>query len=82
MIGRIISLSLSTVLAVANFSVPAYAADDDFFYALEKEEYEQEYSVVSLFSKGAHEYYMTGDMLLAIGVIDGELYNAVQVFIP
>ena len=112
-------------------------SDDDFCYALEKEDYAEEYTVVRLFEEGkqrktieenvtfnikedceiylykevekdgigkieteyiigrefkgdnypgwsenAKEYYMTGNMLMAIGVVDGELYNAVQVYIP
>ena len=112
-------------------------SDDDFYYALEKEDYAEEYTVVQLFEEGkqrktieenvtfnikedceiylqkvvekdgianieseyiigrefkgdnypgwsenAKEYYMTGDMLMAISVVDGELYNAVQVYIP
>lgn len=112
-------------------------SDDDFYYALEKEDYAEEYTVVQLFEEGkqrktieenvtfnikedceiylykevekdgignieteyiigrefkgdnypgwsenAKEYYMTGNMLMAIGVVDGELYNAVQVYIP
>ena len=112
-------------------------ADDDFYYALEKEDYESEYRVVSMFtegvlqktveenvtlninencdiylvkmvekdgassmeneyiigkdfkgnnypgwSEGAAEYYMTENMLMAISVKDGELYKAVQVFVP
>jgi hypothetical protein len=112
-------------------------SDDDFFYALEKEDYAEEYTVVQLFEEGkqrktieenvtfnikedceiylykevekdgigkieteyiigrefkgdnypgwsenAKEYYMTGSMLMAISVVDGELYNAVQVYIP
>ena len=112
-------------------------SDDNFCYALEKEDYAEEYTVVQLFTDGnqrkiieenvtfnikedceiylqkvvekdgianieseyiigrefkgdnypgwsenAKEYYMTGDMLMAISVVDGELYNAVQVYIP
>ena len=33
-------------------------------------------------SEEATEYYMTNDMLVALGVIDGELYNFVQIYIP
>ncbi|MCR5405028.1 MAG: hypothetical protein K6E91_14600 [Butyrivibrio sp.] len=111
--------------------------DDNNYYALTKEDYEEEYSVVSLFAEGnlrasveenvtfnikenceitlqkfvlegdssnlkteyiigrefkgdnypnwseeAKEYYMTSDMLVALGVIDGELYNITQIFVP
>jgi hypothetical protein len=112
-------------------------ADDNFYYALEKEDYESEYRVVSMFtegllqkpveenvtlkinenadiylqkmvekdgassmeneyiigkdfkgnnypgwSEGATEYYLTDNMLMAISVKDGELYKAVQIFVP
>ncbi len=112
-------------------------SDDNFYYALEKEDYELEYNVVSMMTEGnlrklieenvtlkikenceiylqkmveggesanlkeeyiigrefkgdnypgwsedAQEYYMTNDMLVSIGVIDGELYNVVQVYVP
>ena len=112
-------------------------SDDDFYYALEKEDYEQEYKVVMLLNEGnlrklieenvtfaikenceiylqkfvedggtdklveefilgrefkgdnypgwsqvATEYYLTSEMLVAVSVIDGELYNFVQVYIP
>ena len=112
-------------------------SDDNFYYALEKEEYAEEYTVVSMMSdeilrklieenvtfsikenceiillkfvetdqganleneyligrefKGdnypgwsdsAKEYYLTRDMLAAIGVIDGELYTVVQTYVP
>ena len=113
------------------------SVENEFYYALEKEDYEIEYKVVPMFtegilrktieenvtfaikenceiylqkfaerdgnsaleseyiigrefkgdnypgwSEGAKEYYMTSDMLMAIGVIDGEIYNAVQVYLP
>ena len=112
-------------------------SDDDFYYALEKGEYDQEYKVVAMmheeyirksiaenvtftikdnceivlqkfvkdgeydnlaqeyivgrefkgdnypgWSADAQESYMTEDMLMSIGVIDGELYNASQIYIP
>ncbi len=111
--------------------------ENDFYYALEKEDYENEYKVVPMLAEGilrktieenvtftikenceiylqkfaekngnstleseyiigrefkgdnypgwsedAKEYYMTSDMLVAISVIDGEIYNAVQVYLP
>ena len=111
--------------------------DDDFYYALEKEDYAEEYRVVSMMTdeklrklieenvtypirenceiillkyvendvasdiveehiigrefKGDHypdwsenpdEYYTTNDMLTSISVVDGELYNIVQVYVP
>ncbi|MCR5656095.1 MAG: hypothetical protein K6G06_01415 [Butyrivibrio sp.] len=110
---------------------------DDFYYALEKEDYENEYTVVMMLNSGnlkklieedvtfrikdsceitllkfnensadrnidseyligrefkgdnypgwsedATEYYITDGMLVAVGVIDGELYNFVQIFVP
>ncbi len=110
---------------------------DNFYYALAKEDYEDEYKVVSMmtdeqlrklidenvtfkikdnceiyilkfvedaaenhiqqeyvvgrefkkdnypgWSENAHDYYLTTGMLMALGVIDGELYNAVQVYVP
>ncbi len=110
---------------------------DDFYYALEKEDYEDTYKVVSMMTdenlrvltkenvtfpikenceiillkyisdkeeshfeeeyiigrefKGDHypgwseskpESYMTSGMLMSLGVIDGELYNAVQIYVP
>ena len=33
-------------------------------------------------SQDAKEYYLTSDMLVALGVIDGELYNVVQIYVP
>ena len=112
-------------------------SDDDFYYALEKEDYAQEYTVVSMmteeilrklieenvtfkikenceitllkfvengeslkleneyiigrefkgdnypgWSQDAKEFYMTESMLVAISVIDDELYNFVQIYIP
>ena len=33
-------------------------------------------------SADAKEYYMTNDMLVALGVIDGELYNITQIYVP
>ena len=33
-------------------------------------------------SADAKEYYMTSDMLVALGVIDGELYNFNQIYVP
>ena len=112
-------------------------SDDNFYYALEKEDYEEEYKVVAMFteenlrklieenvsftikdsceiillkavandasteikeeytvgrefkgdnypgwSDGAKEYFMTSDMLVSIGVIDKEIYNIVQVYVP
>ncbi len=33
-------------------------------------------------SAAAEEYYMTDGMLVTIGVIDGELYNIVQIYVP
>ena len=110
---------------------------DNFYFALEKGEYEQEYNVVPLFNEGnerilieenvtfqikenceiilqkfvedgefsqlqteyivgrefkgdnypnwtadAKEYYMTNGMLVALGVIDGELYGINQIYVP
>lgn len=112
-------------------------SDDDFYYALEKEEYAEEYDVVPMLNEGhvrklleenvtftikenceitlqkfvndgdfdnleseyiigreldwdsypnwsenAKEYYLTNDMLVAISVIDGELYNILQIYVP
>ena len=112
-------------------------SDDNFYYALEKEEYEDQYKVVAMMdegilrklveenvtftikdnceiilqkyvkgdagdtseqeyiigrefkgdnypdsSQGSDEYYVTSDMLVAISVVDGELYNFVQVYVP
>ncbi|MCR5556949.1 MAG: hypothetical protein K6F75_05240 [Butyrivibrio sp.] len=112
-------------------------SEDDFYYALEKEEYELEYKVVSMmtdeklgklieenmtfsikenceiillkyvendtdgnieqeyiigrefkgdnypgWSEGAKEYYLSTNMLVAISVVDGELYNVNQVYVP
>ena len=111
--------------------------DDNFYYALEKEEYADEYKVVPMLTEGnlrklveekvtfkiredceillqkfvenedgghldteyiigrefkgdnypgwsadAKEYYMTSGMLVAISVVDDELYNAVQIYVP
>ncbi len=113
------------------------SSDDDTYYALEKEDYEEEYKVVYILNEGVlrklieenktfaikenceiilqkfvldgdsgnleqeyiigrefkgdnyakwfpdtKEYYLTDNMLMAIGVIDGELYNAVQIYVP
>ncbi len=114
-----------------------YSPDDDFYYALEKSDYDDLYQVVAMmhdedirklieenvtfklkedceitlqkfvsdgefmqlasefmtarefkgdnypqWSATAEEYYMTNDMLVAIGVIDGEVYNLDQVYVP
>lgn len=111
--------------------------DDNFYYALEKEEYADEYKVVPMLAEGnlrklvdekvtfkikedceillqkfvenedgghldteyiigrefkgdnypgwsadAKEYYLTSGMLVAISAVDGELYNAVQIYVP
>lgn len=112
-------------------------SDDDFYYALEKGEYDQEYKVVTMMNEGnlrklieenvtfkikedceitlqkfvkdgdfsnleqeyllgrefkgdaypgwsadAEEYYMTTEMLVAIGAVDGELYYIHQIYVP
>lgn len=112
-------------------------SDDNAYYALEKEDYEDVYHVVYMLNEGnirkliaenvsfkikenceiylqkfvddgefsnleeeyiigrefkgdnypgwsadAKEYYMTSDMLVALGVIDGELYNFTQIYVP
>lgn len=111
--------------------------DDDSYYALEKEDYEDSYKVVSMmtdetlkkciekdvtfsikenaeitllkfvevddvghlesvfitgrefegdnypgWSEDASEYFMTDGMLIAVSVVDGELYNFVQIYVP
>ncbi len=51
---------------------------------------EQEYTIGREFkgdnypqwSAEADEYYMTDGMLVSLGVIDGELYNIVQIYVP
>ena len=112
-------------------------SDDEFYYALEKEDYAEEYNVVSMmedsnlkkliqenvtfrikencemvllrcledpdsprieeeyligrefkgdnypgWSDNKADYYMTSNMLVALGVIDNELYTAIQIYVP
>ena len=111
--------------------------DDDFYYALAKADYEEEYTVVPMMTDGTikklieanvtfkikenceilllkfvengepsgivdeyivgrefkgdnypgwspdvDEYYLSTDMLMSIGVVDNELYAAVQIYVP